>query len=246
MRESHIPAMADRSTIASVANVARADGGRTTATMNCDRIARAYRSLECLSFGGALQACRAMYLDEVLDCRRALLCGDGDGRFLGELLRKNREVGVDFVDLSGRMAEIAKRRAIAIGSQASERTRFHAVNFLGFEPAGGERYDLISAHFFLDCFNDDDLARVADKLGAFARAGARLLLSDFRIPPRGVRRYVDAAIVRGLYGAFRITTGLRVTRLPDYEGAIERAGFRKQRETLKLGGLLTASLWQRI
>ena len=115
-----------------------------------------------------------------------------------------------------------------------------------FNPSDGASYDLLTAHFFLDCFNDEDVARVAGKLGSLATPGARLLLSDFRIPPHGVGRYVDAAIVRGLYGAFRITTGLRVTRLPDYEGGIERAGFRKQRETLKMGGLLTASLWQKI
>jgi ubiquinone/menaquinone biosynthesis C-methylase UbiE len=214
--------------------------------MNCDRIARTYRSLEYLSFGKALQACRAMYLDETAECRRALLCGDGDGRFLGELLRRNREVCVDFVDLSAGMVEVARRRANAIGSQAVARTRFHVGDVREVEMADGEFYDLITAHFFLDCFSDGDAARVAGQLAAFARPGARLLLSDFRIPKRGIGRYVDAAIVRGLYGAFRITTGLRVTRLPDYESALERVGFRKERETLKLGGLLTASLWTRI
>jgi ubiquinone/menaquinone biosynthesis C-methylase UbiE len=156
-------------------------------------------------------------------------------------------VRVDFVDLSAGMVGIAQRRADAIGSQASARTEFHVGDVREFnENADGERYDLITAHFFLDCFSDEDVARVAGKLASFARTGARLLLSDFRIPPHGIGRYVDAAIVRGLYGAFRMTTGLRVTRLPDYEGALGHAGFRKQRETLKLGGLLTASLWHKI
>jgi ubiquinone/menaquinone biosynthesis C-methylase UbiE len=234
------------SELACGSSAVEADVGRADVAMNCDRIARTYRALEYLSFGGALQACREMYLDEVLDCRRALLCGDGDGRFLGALLRRNREVCVDFVDLSAGMIEVAERRASAIGSQAIARTRFHVGDVRELENADGEIYDLITAHFFLDCFSDEDVARVAVKLASCARPGARLLLSDFRIPTRGIGRYVDAAIIRGLYGAFRITPGLRVTRLPDYEGAIERAGFCKERETLKLGGLLTASLWQRI
>jgi len=223
-----------------------ADHVRPAAAMNCDRVARAYKTLEYLSFGGALQACRVMYLDEIVDCRRALLCGDGDGRFLAELLRANRNIAVDFVELSAGMIDVARRRIDDIGSEAAKRTRFHAIDVRDFEPADRSRYDLISAQFFLDCFDHDEIFNVARKLASIAQPGAWLLLSDFRIPARGLSRYIDAAIVRGLYAAFRLTTGLRVTRLPNYEDALERTGFRKEKETLKLGGLLVASCWQKI
>ena len=222
------------------------DGVRPVAKMNCDRVARAYQTLEYFSFGGALQSCRVMFLGEVADCRRALLCGDGDGRFLAELLRTNREVCADFVDLSAGMVNAAKRRVDAMGSQKGARTNFHAGDVRCFEPVDTAAYDLITAHFFLDCFDDREVAGVARKLASLARPGAKLLLSDFRIPRQGIARYIDAAIVRGLYGAFRLTTGLRVARLPNYEAALELAGFRKDRETLKLGGLLVASLWRKM
>ncbi len=62
-----------------------------------------------------------------------------------------------------------------------------------------------------------EVTGVARRLASFARPGAKLLLSDFRIPPRGIARYIAAAIIRGLYVAFRVATGLRVTRLPNYE-----------------------------
>ncbi len=216
------------------------------AAMNCDRIARFYRTLEYLSFGGALQACRVMYLRDTADCRRALVCGDGDGRFTAALLRANRGALVDYVDLSAGMAGVARRRVEAIGVEAIARATFHTGDVREFSSGdGAAAYDLITAHFFLDCFDDADTAIVARTLASFAEPGAMLLLSDFRIPPRGVMRYVAAAIIRGLYGAFRITTGLRVTRLPKYESALESAEFRKERETLKLGGLLVASLWRK-
>ncbi len=222
------------------------DGGATrhVATMNCDRVARFYQAAENLAFGGALQACRVMYLAKVTDCRRALVCGDGDGRFLSALLRANRSACVDFVDLSARMARLARERVAALSAEACARTRFHVGDVRDFDAAAGERYDLITLHFFLDCFNGIEVASVARRLASLAQPGAALLLSDFRIPTRGVGRYIHASIVRGLYGVFRMTTGLRVTRLPNYEGALERAGFRKQRETMKLGGLLVASLWR--
>jgi len=227
-------------------SLANSNGVGSVAKMNCDRIARFYRPLEYVSFGGALQACRVMYLRDVGDCQRALVCGDGDGRFLVELLRTNRRVWADFVDLSEGMAELARLRVAAIGPEAAARTHFHVADVREFKPSDGAAYDLITAHFFLDCFDDAEVTSVARRLASYARPGATLLLSDFRIPPRGIAHYSAAAIVRGLYGAFRVATGLRVKRLPNYEDALERAGFRKQRETLKLGGLLVASLWRKI
>ena len=232
---------------ASVAHegVGKAGSARAVATMNCDRIARVYRTAEYLSFGGMLQACRVMYLGAIADCRRALVCGDGDGRFLAELLRTNRGVRADFVDLSARMAGLARRRVESIGADAAARTRFHIGDLRECKDSENAGYDLITAHFFLDCFADAEIASVARRLASFARPGATLLLSDFRIPPRGGARYIAAAIVRGLYVGFRVATGLRVNRLPDYELALERAGFHKGDETLKLGGLLATSLWRK-
>jgi SAM-dependent methyltransferase len=224
------------------------DGVGTVARMNCDRIARFYQALEYLSFGGLLQACRVRYLRDVAGCHKALVCGDGDGRFLSELLRTNPVVDADFVDLSAGMAVLARRRVDAIGSAASDRVRFHLEDIREFQPWDSDsgRYDLITAHFFLDCFDDREVGVVTRKLAAISKPGAQLLLSDFRIPTSGILHNAGTAIVRVLYGGFRLMTGLRVSRFPNYEGALEQAGFQKQKETLRLGGLLVASFWQRL
>jgi len=226
-------------------SVAKPGASRMRDAMSCDRIARLYQTFEYLSFGGALQACRVMYLGAVLDCRKALVCGDGDGRFLAELLRSSREVRVDYVDLSAGMAGLARQRVGGIGADAVARASFHVGDVREFNLGEGAAYDLITAHFCLDCFDTTELTTVTRRLASFARPGATLLLSDFRIPARGVARYIGAAIIRGLYGAFRVATGLRVTRLPNYENALQGAGFRKERETLKLAGVLAASLWRK-
>jgi SAM-dependent methyltransferase len=244
MRMIHTPAISAGAS-AGHEGVVKAGFATVFAAMNCDRIARVYRMAEYSSFGGALQACRVMYLLDVAECRKALVCGDGDGRFIAELLAANREVRVDYVDLSAGMASLARRRVEAIGAGAAGRTRFHIGDLRNFQVDDGAAYDLITAHFFMDCFDDAEATNVARRLASFASPGATLLLSDFRIPSRGVSRYLAAAIVRGLYAAFRVATGLRVTRLPNYERSLERAGFRKQDETLKLGGLLVASLWRK-
>ncbi len=120
---------------------------RTREAMNCDWIAPFYRTAEHLSFGGKLEACRTAFVGWRVDCRRALWCGDGDGRFLAELLRVNRNVQVDYVDLSAKMIELARRRIARLGAEFSARVRFFVGDVRGFKADGGS-YDLIAAHFF--------------------------------------------------------------------------------------------------
>ena len=60
-----------------------------------NRIARPYRWLEYLSFGPLLERCRFHRLPQMVDAKRALVLGDGDGRFLARLLRKNPQIQAD-------------------------------------------------------------------------------------------------------------------------------------------------------
>ena len=54
--------------------------------MSFDRLAPFYRTLEVLTFGRALWICRTRLLGDFLAVRRALVLGDGDGRFTAKLL----------------------------------------------------------------------------------------------------------------------------------------------------------------
>src|SRR6185437_1080687 len=58
-------------------------------TPKFDRLARVYRWMEWLSFGPYLSRCRRAFLPQLRDARRALVLGDGDGRFTAALLRRN-------------------------------------------------------------------------------------------------------------------------------------------------------------
>ena len=79
--------------------------------MNCDLIAPHYWWIERLGMGRALERRRRWFLPEIGNARRALVLGDGDGRFLRELLRRNPVVRADYVDLSRRMLELARQKA---------------------------------------------------------------------------------------------------------------------------------------
>ena len=62
------------------------------------------------TFGSVLQKARNRWIDRIAPPKRALVLGEGDGRFVCELLRVHGEARVDCVDASGRMLEIARQR----------------------------------------------------------------------------------------------------------------------------------------
>ncbi len=140
--------------------------------MNCDPIARAYRWIEYLAFGRTLERTRFRYLSEVASARRALILGDGDGRFLGRFVAVS-QASAECVDSSARMLEL---RPIPRGNRPRE---LHACRRAYRAPRAG-RYDLIVTHFFLDCF-DADLNRLIDRVTCAAQR-AMWLISEFREP----------------------------------------------------------------
>lgn len=207
--------------------------------MNCDPIAKWYRWFEYGAFGGALMRRRVAFLGDVADARRALVVGDGDGRFLVKLVEQNRQASIDYLDLSARMLELARNRVT--GSNVN----FQQGNALTV-PLPNAEFDLIVTNFFLDCFGADDSRRVIQRLAAAAAAPhARWLIAEFREPASGWRSVWARAWLFVLYTFFRWTTGLQVRRLVDHRPLLEGVGFRLLREESAWFGLLASELWER-
>jgi hypothetical protein len=57
--------------------------------MSFDTLAPYYRALELVLAGKVMQQCRTAYLDQTTGVKRALLLGEGPGRYLVELLQVN-------------------------------------------------------------------------------------------------------------------------------------------------------------
>lgn len=204
--------------------------------MNCDRIARWYRTFEYLVFGRALEQRRLAFLSEIADCRSVLILGDGDGRFTKEFAAIYPTAEVDSVDLSARMIDLARQRLQAIPNQV----HLHMGDALTFPLT--KRYDLVVTHFFLDCLTDAEVERLVARVRQQCETGALWLVSEFAVPDQGFRKYVAAVFVRFLYFCFALTTGLRVIRLPNYSAVLERHGFRIVARRGALGGLLVSEL----
>lgn len=208
-----------------------------------DLIAKPYRWLEYATFGTALIRCRNYFLPALAGCRRALVLGDGDGRFTARLLAYHPQLHVDAIDISPAMLALLTRRAHSAHPTASTRLRTQIADVRHFSPGGP--YDLIVTHFFLDCLTQPDLDALAQLLNQHLAPNALWLVSDFRIPT-GFMRLPARVLIRSLYFGFRLLTGLCVTHLPNHATAFNSAGLTRSARHLSLGGLLTTELWRRV
>lgn len=207
-----------------------------------DRIARLYRLMEYLSFGPMLERCRFHYIPALTDCRRALVFGDGDGRFLARMLAAAPHLRADAVDASSAMLHLLRKRVALQGGR--DRLTLLCADARIFRPHSAG-YDLVVTHFFLDCLSQGETHRLIARVRPHLAPGARWLVSEFQIPNAGVlQRGLARTVISGLYAAFRLLTGLSVRRIPEWPAILARQGFRRKASRSWLGGLLISELWE--
>ena len=208
------------------------------AAPNFDHVARIYRFAEYLSLGPLLQRTRTHFLRELPHRHQALILGDGDGRFLARLLARRSHLSALAVDTSATMLHLLRHRC----QPYIERVRTLQASALTITPPPDT--DLIVTHFFLDCLTQPELDTLTQTIAAHTAPGAVWLLSDFAIPPTPILRWFAALYIRLLYFAFRVLTGLRVTRLPNPQSSLAAAGFTRLARHEFLCGLVYTEIWQ--
>ncbi len=209
-----------------------------------DRLAGVYRWMEALSFGPWLGRCRCAFLPDMRTAQRALVVGDGDGRFTVRLLQENPMVEIDAVDISPAMLRALVRKA----GQHADRVHAKVADARSWSPdtwadGRGPGYDLVVTHFFLDCLTTAEVGALAARVRTLVADDATWVVSEFAVPAGWFGRLVAGPVVGFLYRAFGWMTGLRVRSLPDHAFALEQTGFRLCRRRSWLGGLLVSECW---
>lgn len=206
-----------------------------------DRIARLYRLMEYLSFGPMLQRCRFHHIPALTHSRRALVFGDGDGRFLAHMLAAAPHLRADAVDSSSAMLHLLRKRVALQGGRDRLTTTCADARIFSPHSTG---YDLVVTHFFLDCLSEGETHRLIARVRPHLAPGARWLVSEFQIPhASALQRGLARSVISGLYAAFRLLTGLAVRRIPGWPALLARQGFRRNTTHSWLGGLLISELW---
>jgi hypothetical protein len=208
---------------------------------NFNLLARPYRWLEYLSFGPFLWRCRTHFLPQLKDCRRAIVLGDGDGRFTARLLRDNPQIHVTAIDGSPAMIQSLIRAA----EPHQSRLTTHIADLRRWQPDPSRNYDLIVSHFLLDCLATEEIHDLDLRLTPAAAPNALWLISEFAIPLSRFGRYIAAPLIWLLYRAFHLLTGLEAQSLPNHRAALTAAGWICESAHPQLQGLLLSELWQR-
>ncbi len=186
--------------------------------MNADPLAPIYRWLEYAAFARTLEHCRFFFLPQLAEARRALLLGEGDGRFLSRLLAHNRNVTVDVVEQS--QAMIASAR----GTAEAHRVRFQALDAREASFDSGP-YDLVVTHFFIDCFSEADARHLVSAVARAMTPDGVWIVSEFQLPQRRWARWHAQAWLAVMYRFFGWTTGLSVRRIPPYRDMLRQCGL---------------------
>lgn len=207
------------------------------------RLAHLYCWMEYFSFGPYLQQCRVLRIAEIVWRKRALVYGDGDGRFVAELARRVPTLRIAAVDASPEMLRETARRLSPEARVRLVQADALSCNVAGFPEAP---FDLIVTHFFLDCFEEAELALLLSRVNAAVEENAKWVISDFAIPQRNPARLMGILIVRGLYLAFGVLTGLKTRRLPDHGLVMRNAGWVLEDRRELLLGLLASESWRRV
>jgi ubiquinone/menaquinone biosynthesis C-methylase UbiE len=212
--------------------------------MNCDFIAALYRYIEYARFGRKLEVCRFALLPKLDGVRKALILGEGDGRFVTRLAARYPDITADVLDCSREMLRLSQQRLRAAGISPSSIAFYHEDARTA--SLADNRYDLVVTHFFFDVFSAAELSPLIDRVAQSLRPGGVWLISEFDLPEAGVQRLLARFWICVMYLFFRCATGLRNQRLPDWRQALTAAGFRPQTQQSFANGFLASELWERV
>lgn len=188
---------------------------------NFDIVARPYRTIEWIVYGAMLEEARFSLLERWANARRILLLGDGDGRCLARVLKIAPEATVVSVDASAAMLRLAASR---LTPEERRRVEFVCADARTFR-MDESGYDGIGTLFFMDCFEDSDVRRLAVQLRRALRPGGILIYADFEATGSGFSRLWKRSLISVMYVFFRVSAGLRTRTLPNVAAALEQAGF---------------------
>jgi ubiquinone/menaquinone biosynthesis C-methylase UbiE len=209
--------------------------------VNFDFVAPHYHWMEAIVFGHALQQARTYWIDRISRPERTLILGEGNGRFLCELLRVHPGIEVDCVDSSNTMLQLTRRRLLRTCPESFSHVHFFCEDVLKWSPQ--KSYDLLVTHFFLDCFPRNQLSSIVEKLANAATPNAAWLIADFTEPQTRFAR-VNAHLLLGLmYTFFGIAAGIAARELVDPFPYLKDNGFSRASVKLSEASLVRSDLY---
>ena len=178
-------------------------------------------------------------MDQLADSQRVLTIGEGDGRFVADLVRRFPQIEVDCLEGSSEMIARARARL-----PPAAKVNFYHVDALNWEyPV--EIYDAVVTCFFLDCFTDQTLQEWMPRVVNSSKPNGKWVVAEFREGFCGAKRLSSRFWLKVMYRFFGWATGLEAKQLPDWEGSLNELGYSCFERAETVNSMLHCSVWQR-
>ena len=210
--------------------------------MNFDRIAPFYQLIESVTAGSSVQQCRTALLHHLARAKSVLLLGEGNGRFLTELMEQFPDMKITIVDSSANMLGLLRKRLAKRFLNEANLTLVQADIREWHFPH--QAFDAVVTNFFLDCFRPIELQTLIHRIASSIKPHGLWMIADFNRPPQLIRGLRASIILNLMYGFFRRTAHLDAKRLTSPDEHLEDAGFHLRERELRDWGLMHADVWE--
>lgn len=204
--------------------------------MNFDWIAPVYDTLARLVFGQRLQVAQALFLDRIPAGASVLLVGGGTGELLVAVCARQPDCHVLYLETSSRMVALATRRMLRWSGPAT--VTFRVGDELVLHP--DEQFDVVITPFVLDLFTEEILlTRLIPRLKQTLKPGGVWLVTDF-VNTAG---WWQRALLWTMIRFFRLTAGVAVRHLANWQQLLARAGLTRQQQQPAVWGMVSVEVW---
>ena len=209
--------------------------------MTFNRVANSYQWMEKIVFRNDLEKARNFHVSLVRDAESILLLGDGDGKFLEKIFEIGTDAQILSVDSSSEMIRLSQSKIHKTGLDV----RYVCQDLKYFEFTENFKPDLIFAHFFLDCFTENEVILIVNRLSKWCPKSTKLVISDFFLPRKGsfsgiYRNILTYIMIR----FFRLFCRISAKKLPNIPKIMRSTGWTCTAHKSLKDGFINSWVWE--
>lgn len=214
---------------------------------NFDNVSFYYDLLKIIVFGNKIDDAQKYFLSQVPSGASVLIIGGGTGKLLMDVLNSTCSGRITYLEISEKMLAAAKRRweryAIKSISRRVE-IDFRLGSVEGLNPA--DEFDVVFTPFVLDVIEAANLLDFMKRIDAALRSDGLWFFSDFgRGEASGLSNIMQRILMKGMLFFFRITIGLRVKQLHDFDACFSMLGYKAIQSKLFDKGFIQSKVFQK-
>jgi tRNA (cmo5U34)-methyltransferase len=199
-----------------------------------DHIAGLYDTLARIVFGKRIVQSQRYFLEDIADGSKVLILGGGTGWLLAELLSRNPNAEVWYIEASQRMIALSREKV-------NDKGNVHFIHGTEQDIPAEISVDFVITNFYFDLFSNEALKKIVPEIATRMKENARWIATDFVYEGT----WWQSALLQAMYWFFRTVDAIESTRLPAWQEALRQAGWVPLKKKFFFRGFIKAALYKR-